>query len=426
MINVNIKNIKKLFSKGKIALLPIALSCSMMVTSCDSNNIFSSKSSISIERAKKLEIQLSEKDYMFNNFKLKTIESAPNDLEDLSSVFSKKLDTSKITTFCSVKDFCKNTNEENVTWNDIHETLESCNIDNNVKDALRKGITNLENNNFNMELGLLNYNLKRLQINYGDYSSERIKGRFTCTNGITELDNTILNTDEFERIVIHEILGHGMTMAYDEESSSFTTPDLQYALLDEKDNIILLSSVGSCFSEAIAEIIAAKATNDKIDFNDTEYAVYVQYLELLLKSVNITEEEFANNGTKYLVDTMNDKGIYDAIDYVYDMDARKTEYEKNEPFVSIYGYVDEMESQYLVYSAFAKYGNYINYYAVEKYINACLKHSKSLIDTEEIDGKTCISWNNEYEGEIIDLDFVKEDALSSFYCEEDVYQKTLK
>ena len=149
--------------------------------------------------------------------------------------------------------------------------------------------------------------------------------------------------------------------------------------------------------------------------------------ELLLKSNNVKESDFANYGTRYLVDKMINNGINDAIDYIFDMDMRKNGLENNEPFVTNCGNVDELESQYLVFSTYAKYGECRDIIGIEKYINTCVDSYKSIINTEDIDGYTCISWNNDIEGEAINLDWIKYNSLINFGCIEPLgYQKTLK
>ena len=427
MIKINIEKIKKLLKKGKYTLLPIALSCSIAFTGCNKNS--NKENNSSLEGIPELGIEFyTDHDYRFSDCNLKIIKSAPLDFEKNEDYIT-ELDTdiTNLTTFCTVQEFSKYVGEENVTWEDINNTLDNIKLEKNIKNILKKGINNLQKNNFNTELGLLNYNLKKLSIEYGDYKDEKLRGSFNCVTGITKIDNSIVNTAEFEKVIIHEILGHGMTMGYDKNTKISTDCTFQYLLLDDNDNVIHLSSIGTSLIEGIAEIITSRATNKKIDFYDTEYAVYTQYLELLLKSVNIKEYEFASYGTKYLVDTMIDNGIEDAIDYIYDMDIRKAGFENEEPFYTYYGSIDVLESQYLVMTAYNKYEKNNDIDAAKKYINSCINSYDSIICTEMLDGENYIKWNNNIESEIINFGWIKRNSLANFdYEEQNSYQKTLK
>jgi hypothetical protein len=227
---------------------------------------------------------------------------------------------------------------------------------------------------------------------------------------------------------MHEILGHGMTMAYtDKDGGIATSPELDFALVDNKD-ILFVSSLGGAFKEAIAQIITSKACNKKYTTDDTHYVVYIQYLELLLKSLDIKDYEYASKGTKYLVNQMKKNGIEDAIDYIHDIDSKKTYFEAQDQFVALTCDLDTVESCYLINIISNKYPNIYNKDELETFIDKCLKSSNNIIVYDNYEGNEGLLWENGVEGEFINFDWIKGNTLANFTTFEDAFsfQKKLK
>ncbi len=426
MRTININKIKKLLKKGKMVLVPTVLAGSILFTGCGTKTNTDTKN-ISIENAKEIGLELDDTEYMLSGNKTHFINGSPiissdtiaiNTNIDLPYTFKK---------VCSVEEFGKYVGEENTTWEDINNTLDNVNIDNTIKEILRKGINNLQKNNFNMNLNVLNYNLKKLKIEFGDYG-ETLKGQFQQNTGKVLVNNSIVNTEKYENIIIHEILGHGMTMAYTDKDGGITTsPEMEIALV-ENDNIVYISALGSAFKEAIAQIITSKACNQKYTSEDTHYVVYVHYLDLLLNSLNIKEYDYASKGTKYLVDQMKKNGILDAVDYIHDIDCKMIYFESLDQFYSLTGDLDSLEVRYLTNIILNKYPETYDQSLITTFVNNCLNSSKNTIVCDNYEGFEGIVWSNGVEGEFINYEWIKENTLANFLNidEQKSNQKILK
>ena len=426
MRTINIKSIKNILKKGKMILVPTVLASSILFTGCGTNANADNKN-ISISDAKEIGLELDNTEYMLSGGKINFINEAPIISEELEGINTNIESDCSYKKVCSVEEFGKYVGEENTTWEDINNTLDNIEIDETIKEILRKGIRNLEKKKFNMNLDVLNYNLKRLNVEFGDYG-EILKGQYQQTTGKILVNNSIVNTDKYEFIIMHEILGHGMTMAYtDKDGGIATSPELDFALVDNKD-ILFVSALGGAFKEAIAQIITSKACNKKYTTDDTHYVVYVQYLELLLKSLDIRDYEYASKGTKYLVNQMKKNGIEDAIDYIHDIDSKKTYFEAQDQFVALTGDLDTVESCYLINIISNKYPNCYNKDELETFIDKCLKSANNIIVYDNYEGNEGLLWENGVEGEFINFDWIKGNTLANFTTFEDAFgfQKKLK
>ena len=225
---------------------------------------------------------------------------------------------------CTPIEFGNFTNEYNISYDDIRNTISNIDIDTNIKNLLLKGINNLEKNEFNMNLEVLNYNLKRLKIIYSDELVEEMNqavAKFEPEDGLVTISSDAFESPGFEEIFFHEVLGHGMTIAYIPEKDLLCSTCFTTCIIEDnkyKGNYV----VGRALDEALAEIIRKYAANTKIDNEETFYTPCVYSLLILLKSNNISIEEYANNGVEYLMEKLKENNLGRQIDYIKNLDKK--------------------------------------------------------------------------------------------------------
>jgi hypothetical protein len=213
---------------------------------------------------------------------------------------------------CTPEEFKKYLNEENVTWDDVKQTINNSKFDEYHKELLLKGINNLQKNNFNIDLAPINYNLKNTNIKYkSKYEKDDVSGSFDCFNHEITILNNIEDKEKYEIVFLHEMLGHGMTDAYIEDSKIYCSIDQPVYIIDG-ENYMGSSIYGEAFEEATAQIIAITALDKQLS---SKYmcAYDMNMIELLMfcEDNNCTIEEYANKGVDYLTKKMNMNNIYD-------------------------------------------------------------------------------------------------------------------
>lgn len=318
--NLNIEGIKRILKKGKITLLPILIASSMVLTGCGAD-----KKSI-IDKLEEKGIGI-EKIVEYPGKNIYKITSC--DEETLNSLKSKEIyiDNLYVQDFnatCTPSQFSNYTKENNITWNDIRNTLDNTDIEDKFKDIILRGIKNLEKNNFKINLSVLNYNLKNLKIEYVEYEETNMTGEVSASfnaESNTIFINKNFETNNFERIFIHEILGHGMVYAYLPEEKVYCS-DLIFSILINDDKYNGKCMIGSAIGEALAELITYYATDEKINYDDTAYSTFVYTLLILCKSNGIRIDEFANNGVEYLISKMKENKLEYQIEYIKMLDAK--------------------------------------------------------------------------------------------------------
>jgi len=310
MININ---------KFKNSTLSFILSTTILGTfvSC-SNNIEDklAKKGIDIEVINEYE----EKDlYKMNSFNSKVIDEF-----DKSKFIINNTPSVDYSILCTPIEFSKYTNEHDISYDDIRNTINSIDIDTNIKNLLLSGINNLEGNNFNMNLDVLNYNLKRLKVVYSDDMEVGISqaiAQYDPKDGTVIIGSEAFDSPEFEDIFLHEVLGHGMTTAYIPEKDLLCSTSFLTCIIEDnkyKGNY----EVGRALDEALAEIIRMKATNRKIDNEGTFYSPCVYSLLILLETNNISISEYANNGVEYLLEKLKENNLGKQIDFITNLDMK--------------------------------------------------------------------------------------------------------
>lgn len=213
---------------------------------------------------------------------------------------------------CTPSIFGDYVGKSNISYNDLKNTIKNNdNIPKDVKNIINEGIENLEKENFNMNYSVLDYNLERLTVEYVDPQEiNNNAGIFDAYTSTAKINKEIKDKLFFSKeILIHEIIGHGSTRAYDKEKGIYCDVTVLYLNIDENGSISDAYNYGAFGVEGIADIITSIANKKKIKTNDAGYTTNVYELSTLCSSVGITVEDYANNGIEYLTNKMLEQGI---------------------------------------------------------------------------------------------------------------------
>ena len=211
---------------------------------------------------------------------------------------------------CTPAEFKNYVEEKDITWEDLKLTVEKSNFDEYHKSLLVRGINDLQKNNFNIDLSVINYNLKNIEVEYVDSYKENISGTFDCFEHKMTLLKNIPNKKRYEIVFLHEMLGHGMTDAYIEESKVYCSIDAPTYVIDENNNYVGYSLYGQAFTEATAQIIALTALDkDLCEEYISGYDLSMVELLMLCKDNNCGVDEYANYGVHRLIDKMKQNKV---------------------------------------------------------------------------------------------------------------------
>ena len=212
---------------------------------------------------------------------------------------------------CTPSDFGKYVGKSNVSFDDLRTTLKNnSNVPEEIKIIINEGIDNLERENFNINYSALDYNLERLTVEYVEPQEiNNTSGVFDHFTSKVKVSNKINDKQDFSKdVLIHEIIGHGSTGAYDKEKGVICSIEPIYLIMDKDGSIYDLFNYGSFGNEGIADIITSVATNKKIK-PGKGYTTNVYELATLCSSVGISVEDYANYGVEYLTEKMLEHGI---------------------------------------------------------------------------------------------------------------------
>jgi len=307
---INIKYITKRAIPTMVATVT-----ALSAYSCSTKKENSEKEKMNINNSTYTLEQYTDIPYLYNiqSYDSEKAKGTPYEMKKVQKSYNTK---------CTPKEFEKYTNEKNITWSDLKNTVNNSKFDNNHKNILLKGIDNLEKNNFNMNLSAINYNIKNISIEYVDeYHDEDILGEFSCFEHKITLSKNINDQSKYELVFLHEMLGHGMTDAYIDDTKVYCSIDTPTYVTDPDNNFIGYSLYGEAFTESTAQIIAITALDKQLspeymsgyDLNMTE-------LLMLCKDNNCEIAEYADNGINYLIKKMKQNKI----DNPYDLIAMTT------------------------------------------------------------------------------------------------------
>ena len=205
--------------------------------------------------------------------------------------------------------------KKNVTYDDVKQALaDNTKLPDNLKAIIYDGLTNMQTSGFNMDLSALYYNINRMDVVYvvpGELGNNI--GEYDHISGAVYLDEDLNKYPENEakEILIHEILGHGATRAYNEEKNVMCDIMDTYLEIDEQGVIRNAGFLGHFGVEGIADAITTIATGQKLDPASASYAMEVYELSTLCASNGMSIADYANGGVEVLVDKMNQNGIGD-------------------------------------------------------------------------------------------------------------------
>lgn len=380
--------------KNKNKLLQISLLEILLLTGCSSNGIE--------KKVEQQSMSISEcNDEMYNYPGEKIYQLDKSLIENDKNL-------PYYTQTCTVREFGQYTNESNITWEDIKKTINQINIDEHIKKILLEGITNIQNHNLNINLELLNYNLKGLSIDYCDNISEN--AQFDCITRTVKINKNRVNDDNFKRIIIHEILGHGLTMGYIKENGGvLCVPSKIYFHLKNQNQDLHKSyfSFANTIMEAEAEMITVLATNTRISNDSSQYYdIFVDELQLILATTNTKLSDLINNGIDFLVAKMKEMGCDYPINYIIKYDTKKWYYESDMDFCKNVGYITDYKIEYLIQiSDKMKQTGYDESYIIE-FIDTCIDSSENYIVMDN----NGISWQNSTTYEFVNFDEIKQEV----------------
>ncbi len=424
MKNINIEGIKRILKKGTMVLIPLALASTMVLSGCSTEP----REDKLIKEGEKQGIVISKVDndlftydellYRFDKF-------------DIESDFGEHVHVERI---CNPEEFGKIVGEENISWDDIKVTIKNKKFDKEMEDILLGGVDNLKEKLPDVNLSILNYNIKNLKIiysydevgkeeadnYYGDFYE--IAGQFEDIGDIMYLNPKIKNDKKrYRDSLIHELLGHGLTLGYTElEGGVRSTLSNIYANTDKsnKDFESLRMNchkIGGTVEEAVAAMITVLATGEKMyevnRENDGPYDMYILELQLLLSSTNTSLSELINNGLDSFINKMHKMGCPVPIDYLYEFDQRKDIYlsgyecdENNMLENVLYKYLMEMCLNNKEIS---------NVEEMKQYSHSCLDSINKYIKLDTYEGEKYVSWTNDSICEMVYIDSLKQDIDES-------------
>lgn len=221
---------------------------------------------------------------------------------------------------CTPIEFKEYVSDKEVTWDDLKLTIENTTFDEYHKNLLLRAIDNLKKHNFNMDLSVINYNLKNINVIYKDLNDNKVSKEFNCFNHTLTIEKDIKD-DKHDIVFLHEVLGHGMTDAYIEDKKVYCSIDKPTFIIGENNKYSGYTLFGEAFTEAMAQIIAITALDKQLS---TEYrsAYDLTMVELLMlcKDNNCELYEYANYGVEYLIDKIDKNGF----EHSYDLIAQIT------------------------------------------------------------------------------------------------------
>ena len=224
---------------------------------------------------------------------------------------------------CTPGNFDDYIGNSNVSFDDLRETIKNNkNIPDDVSVILNEGIDNLESANFNMNYSALQYNLSRLKIEEltDETLIEYAAGTFDPITGVMELNTSLKDKTDYKSTVIHEIIGHGSTMAYDKESGVYCNVCVDYLKIEGNGVILGAYEYGFFGIEAIADTITSIALNQKINMDISGYPTQIYDLTTLCSSVGVSIEDYANYGVEYLTEKMSEHGIDNPYEIITSLD----------------------------------------------------------------------------------------------------------
>jgi hypothetical protein len=171
-----------------------------------------------------------------------------------------------------------------------------------------------------------------------------------------------------------------------------------------------MQDIGHSLNEGAAQMIAVLATgkkmNEKFEIIDSPYDVYVEQLNLYLKSTDTTLEEYINNGLDYLLNKMKISGCEMSLNYVMDFDMRKYVL-CEEGYILDESSVTDIQTTYLYEIASKKLEDGEDRDTVIKFVNESVDSVRKYIIPTVYDGEEGVIWSAYDSYEMVDFNQLK-------------------
>lgn len=259
-------------------------------------------------------IVLEQTNENYGIYKLKSVDISKiqenNDLNITANNFANFSYSQK----CSPEEFSKYTGESNVTWENIYKLIETLNVDIKIKEIIKKGTKNIENSGLDINLSVFSYNLKRMTFRYVDETElpTLSAGAFNRLTGEVLLSKESSDdVSKTEHIILHEVLGHGMTSAYMPDYGGIDCNiDFDYFQISG-GQFQGGGQYGKFLTESVADMIAVTASGKKIQDENGGYATEVFSTNFIANLLDIDLSELASYGIKGLENQMQNSKVDD-------------------------------------------------------------------------------------------------------------------
>ena len=225
-----------------------------------------------------------------------------------------------------------------VSYEDVINTIsQNEKINDDCKEIFISGLENLEKNGLNLDLRILNYNMRRLNILELPRSEiqkrtgvDNILALFNPKDGNMYLSNDNDPIVKEKRIgaIRHEGIGHGETTAILDDGKTTIISKMFVANVVGKGDARVVSSnmIGMSTSEAIAEMITAYAQDGNYEIS---YDAELFQLDFIKDLLNLDDVYIIENGTTGVINAMSEFGFEKPQNYIVNMDAETAALQSN-------------------------------------------------------------------------------------------------
>lgn len=249
--------------------------------------------------------------------------STPKQISDGVYILEKYTDENGITApICSFSEFAEKLDVKDPSYEQVKELIEQKdNLSNKYKEWLITGLDNIEQKLGDIDLSVLYYNISRMNIIDQDYDEMREN---SMTNGTIayfdpETGIVAINEDEVDcQTLCHEVLGHGISEAYN-EGKAYTSSKLTVYSKIEQYGVVY--SYGMAIEEAKAEMIGEIASGIPFGEYNSSYNQSMEFVRVCMETTGVTLQDLIQKGVPYLIEKMKENDINYPIDHIENMDA---------------------------------------------------------------------------------------------------------
>ena len=215
--------------------------------------------------------------------------------------------------------------ETNVSYKQVEDLIDKMDLMDVDKNYLKKGLNNLKNSGFDINLDILYYNLQKSKVIYWtskDGQTNESFATFNCIDHEVHLpkERNLLSDSYYFKIICHEFFGHGLVTTYVDEYKMYCSLTKIGLVLDSNHNIQAASKVGVSLDEGFAEVMSYLATGQKISMYNSNYTVPTYQLITLLSILEVPLDEFSKKGIDSLYDACKERGFTNIYNYIETFD----------------------------------------------------------------------------------------------------------